>query len=812
MSMYSAESPHDENENRSTPDKQINRTKRQRVARACNRCKRHKIKCDGCLPCKPCDKHHQLCQYHEVKGFMNKQEFIVTTTPSHLMNYQLQPPPPPIQDQSRTPLYTNNPIITGPYLTQGPPPSYVHMLENRVSQLEEELRYSNSRATENTRTGFNGSAKSEEEIQLAKQIFLSTSKARVLRRPHMLLTPALGKNLHESLPDEFKSQIKVPRLQTYGFNLGGRHYLKPRPVGIITAFNFIIQKQVDGLLAYFFDEINPIYTIIHKDAFKIQYDRVIEQYPPIIKDKEVLFYSITALICAISMRFSETRFRNIYRHGLEEQFFEEAYNVLQNLSFEWESAELVQGWLLVSLYLRTCHRQVSCFNALGRALRICQGLSLCVDATLTKFPPYHAFKMRNVFWICYICDIEFSLLSGRMPTLVENFITIPFPSLNDWEKEFKYGWFSVASFAMLQLSYLMRKLRPLTDNDDYSGKELHSIETQLKELDIWLRKFNMHSDTILDNTPGVHPTIVACIRLYYNNVISTLHLRTLFPLFSHDIPESHSGRSIERCYQAADGTITVMEHLQKLDSNYILAPWGIFSAFIYAETVVALTLASANIYGIKANLLVQRGIKIITFYSGCRLNQVVNSATNEQQTPMFGMARECEWAVKTLNKMLVIRLKESASYLEGAGIEEAESNEVNKENFHERGSYGKDGLIEKVADSMETENITSGNRTQIQNSQLGLSDNANNSNGNIAEPMSSVYPVVITSNMGPHTSRNSDNSGNPPITASDSVPFLENYQDSDFASTNFDSGLGGANIQWFDEWNLDLSSSVFNQS
>ena len=61
---------------------------------------------------------------------------------------------------------------------------------------------------------------------------------------------------------------------------------------------------------------------------------------------------------------------------LEERLFKYGYKVVSILSFEWESFELIQAWLLITLYLRVTHRQTSCSHALGEAVTMTKSMGL----------------------------------------------------------------------------------------------------------------------------------------------------------------------------------------------------------------------------------------------------------------------------------------------------------------------------------------------------------------------------------------------------------------------------------------------------
>lgn len=83
----------------------------------------------------------------------------------------------------------------------------------------------------------------------------------------------------------------------------------------------------------------------------------------------ILFKALHLAICATAMRFTELDGSRVYEGGLEENLFNESYEVLQEFSFEWSSAEIIQGWLLLIQYTRMGYRHTASWSLLGNASR-----------------------------------------------------------------------------------------------------------------------------------------------------------------------------------------------------------------------------------------------------------------------------------------------------------------------------------------------------------------------------------------------------------------------------------------------------------
>lgn len=187
------------------------------------------------------------------------------------------------------------------------------------------------------------------------------------------------------------------------------HYLKQRT---LPPFDPLIDTVRDfclcsWLIDFFLDRINPLFSFIHPKVFRNQYDNYM-----LIVSKEVpsestrLFTSILYLIFAISIRFSEAHpeipidIKAKINPRLEEKLFDSAHEVISKLSFEWQSVELIQSWVLVTLYLRATHRQNSSFGSLGTAIRMCKGMSLNLNIVVeAPLKQYEVIKAKRIFWL-----------------------------------------------------------------------------------------------------------------------------------------------------------------------------------------------------------------------------------------------------------------------------------------------------------------------------------------------------------------------------------------------------------------------------
>ncbi len=928
-------------------ERPVKHAKRRRVAKACAQCKRHKIKCDGLLPCARCKKHGQICKYtgplsgqanskqaeSDFFDYQQNDQLQSSNTNTPNSNY-INTREPTIADRdgygNRNGIGDDNCITSNGFNVSKPgndetaTDSVVSALLSRISDLESRLSQkplekSISHAYTNTANTTNKNLPKQQKVEaeLLEKVFDTSMKTRIPHRSLLLLTPGFGSYIHQYLSTDSQKQITAPRVQNYGFNLGGRHYLKSRTItNKFTLFEKLNRQEVDSLVEFYFKEVNPFFTIVHEKVFMDIYRKTLDiSYPPTSKPL-VLFAAITSLICAIAVRFSESTIISSMRRpdlmnfsnlspgvkfkftasnknnkdtvsivssdnkwrfilGLEEQMFEESYKILETISFDWESVEIVQGWLLVSFYLRACSRQVSIFNILGRAVRMSQGLGMSIDpANYKSMMKYHVLKMKRIFCSCYTIDILFSNDCCRVQASHEP--EIEFPSFELWESELKDGWCSPITLCLIHVANAISKIRPISSLYDNSPEELEHAQALLNDLQSYSEKYNLHSDTILCQAANISPPIVAHYRITYYDAVITINVRKLLPLCidsDEEVETAQRGRSLFKCLEASRGIITVMESLKSLNVGNLLRPWWNFLKSVYDATVIAIILTNSNLY-MKENCqgLIKRGVDLICFYSKdveeFNLPQFREGSGKmgvnkiDIDSTMFRLATECEWATKTLNKMVFLHLKELSSSLVNVGLDEG-SADINKERFHERGRFENNGFVESVAESHpqksrrsidslvgnnQSSNMPfSGSIIKCNQNSISTTTSNDNSSGTPISPhtklrtSSSLYPLINETHTPPQMLSNPEQPNSPissnsnmdggtnsttnlyttPATSRKSgdsrdlnledLDVFKLYEDSDFATKIAGSNEGGDNLQWFDDLCFNVSMEMNNQ-
>ncbi|GMM35387.1 Stb4 protein [Saccharomycopsis crataegensis] len=649
---------------------------RMRVSKACDRCKRQKIKCDGLNPCANCTKHQNNCQY----------------TPT-------QPPPP-----------NNNSSISKTNRLQHNKSSeeYISFLESRIKSLENRGGANQSARIFPTR-GPNGNNKPIDNSR--EIIFFSTIKWRSIRTDGNILLQDLSNMLYNSLSQEDQSKVTKPRTQFYAWNCSGSHYINSDYLtNPLTSKNWKDLLHGDSELSkyflnYFFSEINPLFAILHEPIFLQQYQKYLsnlqtQQSDQQSTDHDSLFVAMLYLIYAISMRYTEFGFNKKYKSGLEEKMFEIALEIITKLSVSWESFELVQGWLLIFIYLRTTHKQASTFYAISNAVRMVKGMSLDLHVIYPKTVfqnQYESIKAKRIFWAVYTLDKLYSLHSGRSFLIDDHEGQFIYPSWDFHEQN--DGWFTVPALALLKLAIISKQLiyfstvnNPSVLNCDYNHvvEDFAYLKSWCEQNNLWdLSDDGFHSSDEVyrgSQRPADSAMVLSQLKLHYYHSYLTLQSKALYPLVNRANIYTQSGMNKDVDFYNFDSLMAhckaVMSIFKKFyEKKLIFTPWYLNLNLLFNVGVFSLVLINS---GIKIEENRQNYIETIDILRILRhpvfrtpdpnknyangnatvsleiVNNVVYEVTYQDK---FGMCNECLYALKLLNRMMIMRNNQITSML-----------------------------------------------------------------------------------------------------------------------------------------------------
>ncbi|CAI5759859.1 unnamed protein product [Candida verbasci] len=786
---------------------------RLRVSRACDRCRTHKIKCTGTNPCSTCLRQKKECTFSKTSQAANistgGNDESSSFKRQRILPLQTEPFGLPVMDK------TNQ-------------SDYISHLENRVQYLENLL-------TENSNNLFKQPKTQEPEIDsIINTIFSTSSKWRFSRRHQNLLIVELCRSMYSNLSEESKKLVTIPRTQYFGWNMSGVNYIKiddlpNKPENDLTL------EEVNQLIDYFFKEINPLFAIIHDTVFREQFEAYLklkkleqeEKEKEKEKEKEVdaqqhdsktnqtkLFSAILYLILALSIRFHEfqkPKGPNIDRLKLEENLFKYGYKVVSILSFEWESFELIQSWLLISLYLRISHRQTSCSHALNQAIIMTKSMGLGFDEENPKIlisTNYERLKAKRIFWCVFTFDRIFGLQTGRYCGIRDEDSTRPFPDFNYFNQEnLKDDWLTLPALALIQIAKISNFIHTLPNDNPHLIK-YQQVNTELVRLNDWFNEIGFRNDLLYkvdhheNNTAKFISSLVkAQVKLHYYDLVMCIHGKVLFNYIGKRIA-SH-GLKVELVIDSCFGVIDVLDKTNK--AGLLYTPWYSNLLLLFNIGVNSITIINGGIFIEQSRTILKNSIRLLNILKKSPIRNDKNKLIFRER---FKMARECTWALKMANKMLTLRLQEDINALNNIGIDHG-SSDVNLQTFSQLGRLesNSNNIKNKKTKTNANDENKSNEFNKIFEKQLYRNEDYEEEEEEEEEEEDYVEPDDLPD-------EEKQDMINQRINHNNHTPISDNSSSMDFNNINVDGNninpidnynsqeidnlLG--NIQWFDQW------------
>lgn len=620
---------------------------RMRVSKACGRCRAQKIKCSGTYPCTSCVKQHKDCVYNTTAATSSR-------------------------DTIPTPSIINVPEKELPYLSKSDDKVYIKHLENRIQYLESRLSESGETLYESARDG-------ENELEDTARFLSPLTKWRYSNRLQISLTEELSKRIYDTLTPENQAQVQLPRAQYFGWNLSGTHYLKNEQLPELP--NVELPEPIDFYIDYFFRELNQLFAIIHEPVFRQQYSSYKEMTEKSQKTSQAkLFEAMLYMIVSLSIRFTEfQKKKDLLLRVLEEEerLFWYCHRIVEILSFQWESFELIQCWLLITLYLRVTHRQTSYFFALGSAVTMARSMGIYKNISKIRQPgtAYEQIKANRVFCALYTIERLFGLQLGRYGFIDQRDIEIELP-----DRDFDVSadsWITFPALAMLQIAKLANFVHT-SRKEKLDLLKYQQINKDLVQLNTWLNERGFHTNELFNNpNEKISSLVRAQVKLHYYDLILCVHGKVLFNFIGSRI--ATPGLKIEMVLDASQGIIEVLSKVEK--ANYLYTPWYMSLLLLFHTGMNLLVLINAGLYLPKVRKLYLQTIELINVLKKANVRLPDNRILIKKR---FKMAEECIWALKNAGKAISLRFQQDIQQLMTIGLEPG-SSEVNRATFNQYG-------------------------------------------------------------------------------------------------------------------------------
>lgn len=690
---------------------------RLRVNKACERCRGHKVKCSGSQPCTNCSKHNVQCVFRTSTGAPANYSMSSTNISDSTENQPAAANPVHLQDEgpsAKKPRSSPEPQLAAPtssatvFPQVAVPPSapiqanplpvvevrasdlsYTSYLENRVQYLENLL--SNTPSLSSSSAGeLKADGTATEELPHC------SSKWRSCARHQNVLVIELCKFLYEGLPPESREAVKVPRAQYFGWNLSGCNYLKPNPLPPMVDITVLSEESRSHYMDFFFREVNPLYAIIHEAVFREQVQAYFKQSKPNGEPTNVtaLFLAMLCLVYVLGIRFTEfmnPKGPSMELLRIEEKLFKYSHHVILLFSFEYESFELIQCWLLITLYLRISHRQTSSNTALGQAATMCRAMGLYRHtATASSVSRYDILKAKRIFFAVYSFDRLIGLLGGGTRALHQDDTTREFPGYDFVSESRDDEWVTLPSFAMLRIAMVANYLR--TDGSDYYDVlKAQKINKEIQILETWLNENGFDDERNIfpadaNRNDGSSDMVKAVVKLHFYDLLFSVHGKLLFSYFGNKV--AAQGMQVEKVLQANEGVIYL---LKKLDANGCLyAPWYVNLLLLFNVGVNCAILIYRGIYLNESRRLMKEAMQLLQKFQDSPVRGDDDRFIFKERFKMVG---ECIWVLKMTNKMMALSYKKQLDDIEELGTDPG-SNDVNRQYFTQFGKVGRENKDE----------------------------------------------------------------------------------------------------------------------
>jgi hypothetical protein len=164
----------------------------------------------------------------------------------------------------------------------------------------------------------------------------------------------------------------------------------------------------DALLQCFSHCIHPIFPILHWPSLTTMYDRLWQ--PALSVDcyynrgrDDLVFHAILNMVLALGCQYIE-HIPATQRSQFADSFYRRSQQLISVETLDFSSLQIVQLLLLRGLYLHYTNYADRCWNIIGVALRVAQGLGLHLEEAVAPKNQLNREMRRRVWHNCVALD------------------------------------------------------------------------------------------------------------------------------------------------------------------------------------------------------------------------------------------------------------------------------------------------------------------------------------------------------------------------------------------------------------------------
>lgn len=168
------------------------------------------------------------------------------------------------------------------------------------------------------------------------------------------------------------------------------------------------RRFADALFRCFWDYIHPVFPILHRPSFATMYDHLWQQDMPSAyhykqTNDDVVFHAILNMVLALGCQRSE-QIPSAQRNQFADSFYRRSHRLISIETLDFSSLQIVQLLLLRAIYLHYTTYADRCWNMVGVALRVAQGLGLHLEQTTSSKNQLKREMRRRVWHNCVALD------------------------------------------------------------------------------------------------------------------------------------------------------------------------------------------------------------------------------------------------------------------------------------------------------------------------------------------------------------------------------------------------------------------------
>ncbi|KZL67492.1 transcriptional regulatory protein, partial [Colletotrichum incanum] len=400
---------------------QVPPKKRKKTQLACNPCRSRKSGCDGARPvCSPCQSKgwQQQCTYQKS----------VLHASSRLSISELQQR---LERLEGSPATHTPAQVPGEFSVPGPVASGITPIPSVGAGFAggvgpratgSSLQQRGETLTDITQS--NGLPSHNE----GETIYGPSSNISFLRQGTKVADP---KNLTNMSPDQLGDEAEETVPTVLGFSTA-----QPKTPDVFPEPMMLPERWLaDSLILSFMEFVHPVFPILHRPSFVSSYEALWQstrERSPKRDFKNVVFHATLSIVLALGSQRTDQLSVAEQVH-LAGKFYKQSVRLVSVDTLDHSSLQTVQLLLLRGVYLHYTQYADRCWNTVGVALRVAQGLGLHAQGDKTLVENQLKREMRRRVWHCCLTLDRLTATTFGRPVLLSRQYSVPVPATVDDE-------------------------------------------------------------------------------------------------------------------------------------------------------------------------------------------------------------------------------------------------------------------------------------------------------------------------------------------------------------------------------------------